>query len=162
MDQEQAARGAEWRAWAGRQLDGAGWTRDDETHVRYIVDQFLGLAVVGLQTDASQFGKALDLVDELLRDRALTAEHWTAAKRARDAAEASLAWRPVQPGQPLNRRDRVRVAPSAYTGDMASHNGLTGTIMDVRHGLGIVHYDGTDPGTGFHHQIRFLETPAQA
>lgn len=151
------AQNAERRAWFTRQLNDAGWTNEHTPVVRYLIDQFLGLGVIMTHADSTEFDTALDIIDELLRGRALTSELWSQQKRAEDE-NASAIWIAVQPGAVLNRQDHVRVQSNAYDDETGrAHNGRMGTVMAVRYGMAVVHYDGEPPGSGHHHSIRLLE-----
>jgi hypothetical protein len=157
MSEAAVAQNSERRAWFARQLDDAGWTNEHTPVVRYLADQFLGLGVIGTHADTAEFATALNIIDELLRGRALKSELWSEQKRA-DDANASAVWIAVQPGAALNRQDRVRVQNNAYEDENGrAHNGRSGTVMAVRYGMAVVHYDGDPPGTGQHHNIRLLE-----
>lgn len=157
MDEETTARDAELSSWYARQLDEAGWTYENNSTVRYLMDQFLGLHILRTHKDTSELATAIDVVDELIRGRSLGPDHWSSQRIAADA-DADAVWIKVEPGQALNRQDRVRVPNDAYDGDKGRvHNGRTGSIMGVRYGMAVVHYDGDPPGTGEHHDIRLLE-----
>lgn len=125
--------------------------------VRYLVEQFLGLAVIQIHRGTAEFEQALSLAMPLLHGRALDEESWSAAKRsAVDLSQST--WVRVQPGQELNRQDRVRVRPDAYDDQRAMlHNGRIGSILMVRYGRAVVHYEGDPPGRGHDHDIRLLD-----
>ena len=157
-NEQQLEQDAEWRAWAAKQLTDAGWDSDDERQTRYIIDQFLGMGVVATHRGLLEFAQAVDIVVELLSSRALKEEeHWSDSKKA-ELRESNAVWMRVQPGQTLNLQDRVRVMNDAYSdGSAYVHNGAVGTVIGVRYGKAVVHYDGAPPGTGHHHDIRLLE-----
>jgi hypothetical protein len=154
MDEEDALRGSRWRAWALADLERAGWTKQDQPTVRYIVDQFMGMGVILTHGGTDDFSTAVLIVTRLLEGRSIADTGPTAPGTGEDPAHV---WVRVQPGQTLNRQDRVRVAPDAYTGDQVIHNGREGVVMGVRYGHAVVHYDDDPPGTGQHHSIRMLE-----
>jgi len=157
MDEESVEYITDHAAWFAGQLDAAGWTRDDESIIRYLVDEILSMPIIQAHIGTGNFNKALELADELLRGRSLGEDHWTDLKRATDT-NARAVWVQVQPGHVLNRQDRVRIKSDAYDGALGlAHNGRTGSVMGVRYGMAIVHYDDEPAGTGHHHSIRLLE-----
>jgi hypothetical protein len=157
MHEKTDARDAELSSWFAGQLDAAGWTRESTPTIRYLMDQFLGLRVLRTHNGSADLIKAIDVVDELIRGRSLGPDHWSPQKREIDSDAAAI-WIKVQPGQELNRQDLVRVQHDAYSDDKGVlHNGRVGSVMGVRYGMAVVHYDGDPPGTGHHHSIRLLE-----
>ena len=161
MPKETAERDAELSTWFSGQLDAAGWTYENAPTTRYLMDQFLGLGILRTHNGTKELATALDIVDELVRGRSLGPDHWNPQKRESDSDAAAI-WIKVQPGQELNRQDRVRVQNDAYDGDLGlAHNGRTGSVMGVRYGMAVVHYDGDPPGSGQHHSLRLLEKRVQ-
>lgn len=152
---------ARWRAWCAQQLTAAGWPADDPSGVRVAVDACLDVIGAGMGRDSLHVPVALDIVSRLLKGHALTEEAWSPTRRLAVAEERSV-WVRVQPGQALDRQERVRVRPDAYTGDRSlTDNGRTGTITSVRYGHAMVHYDGEPPGTWHDHDIRLLDRAVQ-
>lgn len=156
MDEEAAVRDAAWRSWVTDQLERSGWSQEDEPKVRYLIDQFLGLGVLRTHRGTAELQTAIDIVHPLISGRAVPDGMRSPAVLGA-LGSANSSWIIVQPGQELNRQDHVRVRDNAYSGDMCVHNGREGSVMAVRYGAAVVHYDGEPPGTGHHHDIRLLE-----
>lgn len=126
--------------------------------VRYIADQFLGMGVMRTHRGSMDFEQAFDLVKLLINGVALTSNNASPMLLEESIPEEER-WIQVLPGQPLNRTDRVRIRADAYAEESGNlqHNGRQGSVLGVRYGRVVVHYDDDPAGVGSYHDLRLLE-----
>ena len=141
----------EWRAWADSQLKQAGWTREDEQSVRYVVDRLMETAVA-IQTDRDDFDRALDIFVALCRQQPLVDDLRTPTVIS---SEQQYQWFRTSDGVPINVGNYVRVRADAYTDPERTRlNGVEGTVIRITRGIALVRHTGTGESM---HRLGLLE-----